>query len=64
MLTVAVLILGLSYEKGGKLSKELGSWQVIAWAILIGAPFFVIPVGLSVSIGMLQAPRLGLVYYT
>ena len=29
----AVLILGLSYAEGGKLSKEMGSWQVIAWAI-------------------------------
>jgi len=55
-LIVAVLILGLSYAEGGSLSKELGSWQVIAWAILIGAPFFVIPVGLSVSTDMLQAP--------
>ncbi|KMY49855.1 DMT family transporter [Peribacillus loiseleuriae] len=55
-LIVAVLILGLSYAEGGKLSKELGSWQVIAWAILIGAPFFVIPVGLSLSFDMLRAP--------
>lgn len=53
---VAVLLLGLSYAEGGKLSKELGSWQVIAWAILIGAPFFIIPVGLSISVNMLQAP--------
>jgi drug/metabolite transporter (DMT)-like permease len=55
-LIVAVLILGLSYAEGGKLSQELGSWQVIAWAILIGAPFFIIPVSLSVSLEMLQAP--------
>ncbi|NHM32068.1 DMT family transporter [Neobacillus terrae] len=55
-LIVAVLILGLSYAEGGKLSKELGSWQVIAWAILIGAPFFIFPVGLSISVDMLQAP--------
>ncbi|MEH7086605.1 DMT family transporter [Neobacillus drentensis] len=55
-LIVAVLVLGLSYAEGGKLSKELGSWQVIAWAILIGAPFFIIPVGLSISVDMLQAP--------
>jgi drug/metabolite transporter (DMT)-like permease len=55
-LIVAVLILGLSYAEGGKLSKELGSWQVIAWAILIGAPFFIIPVGLSISVEMLHAP--------
>ncbi|RKF48189.1 multidrug transporter [Bacillus wiedmannii] len=55
-LIAAVLILGLSYAEGGKLSKELGSWKVIAWANLIGAPFFIIPVGLSISNDMLQAP--------
>lgn len=55
-LIAAVLVLGLSYAEGGKLSKELGSWQVIAWAILIGAPFFIIPVGFSISVNMLQAP--------
>lgn len=55
-LITAVLILGLSYAEGGKLSKELGSWQVIAWAILMGAPFFIIPVGLSLSSTMLEAP--------
>ena len=55
-LIAAVVVLGLSYAEGGKLSKELGSWQVIAWAILIGAPFFIIPVGLSISGSMLQAP--------
>lgn len=54
-LIAAVVLLGLSYAEGGKLSKELGSWQVIAWAVLIGAPFFIIPVGLSISSSMLQA---------
>lgn len=55
-LIAAVVILGLSYAEGGKLSKELGSWQVIAWSILIGAPFFIIPVALSISAETLQAP--------
>ncbi|RHW05907.1 DMT family transporter [Bacillus cereus] len=55
-LIAAVLILGLSYAEGGKLSKDLGSWKVIAWANLMGAPFFIIPVGLSISSDMLQAP--------
>ncbi|MDL4839837.1 DMT family transporter [Aquibacillus rhizosphaerae] len=52
----AVIILGLSYAEGGRLSKELGSWQVIAWAIMIGAPFFIIPVLFSLSADMLNAP--------
>lgn len=55
-LLAAVIILGLSYAEGGELAKELGSWQVIAWAIMIGAPFFIIPVGLSLTTEMLQAP--------
>jgi drug/metabolite transporter (DMT)-like permease len=55
-LLAAVVILGLSYAEGGKLAEEIGSWQVIAWAVLIGAPFFVIPVGMSLSAEMLQAP--------
>lgn len=55
-LILAVFILGLSYAEGGKLSKDLGSWQVIAWAILLGAPFFIIPVSLSMSADMFQAP--------
>jgi len=55
-LLAAVVILGLSYAEGGKLAGEIGSWQVIAWAIIIGAPFFIIPVGLQFSTEMLQAP--------
>ncbi|MFY2253162.1 DMT family transporter [Priestia megaterium] len=55
-LLAAVLILGLSYAEGGVLARELGSWQVIAWAIIIGAPFFMIPVGLSITPEMLHAP--------
>ncbi|MGE6720028.1 DMT family transporter [Peribacillus frigoritolerans] len=55
-LLAAVIILGLSYAEGGKLAKALGSWQVIAWAIMIGAPFFIIPVGLNLTTEMLHAP--------
>lgn len=55
-LLAAVIILGLSYAEGGKLAKEIGSWQVIAWAIMIGAPFFIIPVGLNLTTDMLHAP--------
>lgn len=55
-LLAAVMILGLSYAEGGRLAKELGSWQVIAWAIIIGAPFFIIPVGLNVTPEMIHAP--------
>lgn len=52
----AVIILGLSYAEGGVLARELGSWQVIAWAIIIAVPFLIIPVLLNVSAEMLHAP--------
>lgn len=55
-LLVAVIILGLSYAEGGVLARELGSWQVIAWAIIIATPFLIIPVLLNVSAEMLHAP--------
>ncbi len=55
-LLAAVILLGFSYAEGGKLAKELGSWQVIAWAIIIGAPFFIIPVGMHLTADMLHAP--------
>ncbi|KOO48616.1 DMT family transporter [Priestia koreensis] len=55
-LIAAIIILGLSYAEGGKLAKELGSWQVIAWSIMIGAPFFVLPVIFQFSPSMLHAP--------
>ena len=55
-LLAAVVILGLSYAEGGMLAQELGSWQVIAWAIIIAVPFLIIPVSLNVSEEMLHAP--------
>ncbi len=57
-LLAAVVILGLSYAEGGQLAKELGSWQVIAWAILLAAPFFIVPVISQFSLEMLHAPPL------
>lgn len=55
-LLVAVIILGLSYAEGAILSKELGGWQVTAWAVIISAPFFIIPVATSFTPAMLHAP--------
>ncbi|MEM5013560.1 DMT family transporter [Niallia taxi] len=55
-LLAAVVLLGFSYAEGGRLAKELGSWQVIAWAILIAAPFFVIPVSLNFTQDMIHVP--------
>ena len=39
----AILCAGLGYALGGKLSKELGGWQVICWALVISFPFIIFP---------------------
>lgn len=42
-LVLAVISAAVGYASGGQLSKELGGWQVICWALVFGAPF-IIPV--------------------
>lgn len=39
---VAILLCGFGYAEGGKLSKHLGGWQVICWALLITLPMMLI----------------------
>lgn len=34
----AIIICGLGYAEGGKLSRKLGGWQVISWALLLSLP--------------------------
>ena len=39
----AVLSAAIGYAVGGKLSREIGGWQVICWALVIGLPFIIAP---------------------
>lgn len=34
----AIIICGLGYAEGGKLSRKLGGWQVICWALVLSLP--------------------------
>jgi drug/metabolite transporter (DMT)-like permease len=43
LLLGAVIAVGFGYTEGARLSHELGSWQTISWALLISAPFLLIP---------------------
>ena len=43
LLIGAILSAGLGYALGGKLSKELGGWQVICSALVISFPFIIFP---------------------
>lgn len=55
-LLAAVIILAFSYAEGGLLARDLGAWQVIAWALVIAVPFIVAPVLMNVTGEILHAP--------
>lgn len=38
----AIIVCGLGYAEGGDLSKDLGGWQVICWALVFALPFMLI----------------------
>ena len=38
LMLLAIVICGLGYAEGAKLSKALGGWQVICWALLLALP--------------------------
>lgn len=38
LMLLAVLVCGLGYAEGAKLSRSLGGWQVICWALVVSIP--------------------------
>lgn len=38
LMIVAVILCGLGYAEGAKLTKTLGGWQVISWALVLSLP--------------------------
>ncbi|MBK5410935.1 DMT family transporter [Pseudomonas sp. TH34] len=38
LMLLAILVCGLGYAEGAKLSRTLGGWQVICWALVISLP--------------------------
>lgn len=53
LMLASVVVCGLGYAEGAKLSRELGGWQVICWALIIALPVMLvatietIPAGIS-----------------
>lgn len=39
LMLAAVMVCGLGYAEGAKLTRVLGGWQVISWALIISLPF-------------------------
>ena len=40
----AVVSAGFGYAEGARLSRELGAWQTISWALLLSVPVLILPV--------------------
>lgn len=39
LMLLAILVCGLGYAEGARLSRVLGGWQVISWALILSLPF-------------------------
>lgn len=48
LMLAAVIVCGLGYAEGAKLTRELGGWQVICWALVIALPLM-LPASLLVQ---------------
>lgn len=38
LMIAAIIVCGLGYAEGGKLSRKIGGWQVISWALILSSP--------------------------
>ncbi|WP_208983518.1 DMT family transporter [Pannonibacter carbonis] len=65
LMLAAVIVCGLGYAEGAKLSRHLGGWQVISWALILALPVMAVTGALSFpkALGDVTAPAwLGLAY--
>lgn len=47
LVVIAVLLGALGYAEGGALSREIGGWRVISWALVVAIPLLAPVVGLA-----------------
>ncbi|MBY4593021.1 MULTISPECIES: DMT family transporter [Rhizobium] len=65
LMLAAILVCGLGYAEGGRLSRTLGGWQVISWALVLSLPVMAAVAFLyrPVSFAAIETPALiGLAY--
>ena len=65
LMLAAVVVCGLGYAEGAKLSRTLGGWQVISWALVLSLPVMVAAAILyrPMTLAGIEAPAmLGLAY--
>lgn len=49
LLFAAVIVCAVGYAEGGLLSRSLGSWQTISWALVLAAPLMTLLTGIAVA---------------
>ncbi|WP_419904726.1 DMT family transporter [Kiloniella sp.] len=65
LMFIAIILCGLAYAEGAKLSRKLGGWQVISWALVLSLPLmasltiYTMPVSFT---GVIQSAWFGLAY--
>ncbi len=59
LLLGAVLAASVGYAEGGLLAREIGSWQVICWALVIAAPVLAVLTGVSLVAHPLHVDDVG-----
>lgn len=42
LMLAAILVCGLGYAEGAKLSRTIGGWQVISWALVLSLPIMIV----------------------
>ncbi|MCF6261623.1 MAG: DMT family transporter [Gammaproteobacteria bacterium] len=55
-LALAVISAAFGYALGGRLSTELGGWQVICWALVLAFPLVLIPSGMQLPAATQHIP--------
>ncbi|MGE0802845.1 MAG: DMT family transporter [Lautropia sp.] len=65
LMVAAIVVCGLGYAEGARLSRRLGGWQVISWALVLAAPLM-LPVAIATlpaTLSGIDAPAwIGLAY--
>jgi drug/metabolite transporter (DMT)-like permease len=55
-LLAALVVTAVGYALGGQLSKTLGGWQVICWALVLGLPLVLVPAAVWAPIWAAEWP--------
>ncbi|MDR3375355.1 MAG: DMT family transporter [Ancalomicrobiaceae bacterium] len=55
LMVAAIVVCGLGYAEGARLSRQLGGWQVISWALVLCLPFSLVLSGATLPATLADA---------